>query len=227
MIQDDDDTNDAALTDEPSGRQSADVTATAIHPLEWSGKKPRASVAGTFRPVAVQDNWRTKLQAHRIKFDDKAKAIYLAELERHGRKGDAARAAGVTPETVQRHIAEVDPDFAEAAEIAFQAHRDRIVSKIVHEAVDGVLVTKSRRVKATDGSDDWEEEVHREVRFETALRNRVLGSYAPEFRENSTVNIGSTGNAGGVLLIPMVKTMDEWNAIFASLADKKHGASET
>lgn len=217
--------NEAELTDEPSGRKSADVGSSALHPLEWTGKVPRASVAGSFIPVAVQTNWRKNLQAHRIKFDDRAKAAYLAELERSGRKGFAAAAAGVTPETVMRHIKDVDPDFAEAAEIALQAHRDRVAGKIIHEAVDGVLVTKSRRVKATDGSDDWEEEVHREVRFESGIRASILKAYAPEFRDSQTVNLGS-GSGGGVLVVPVVGSMEDWQKIFGHLAERKHGPAE-
>lgn len=186
--------------------------------MEWEdGRKLRASTTGTFKPVAVQDNWRKKLLDHRIKFDDKAKAIYLAELEQHARKGLAARRAGVTPETVQRHIKDVDPDFGEACEIALEAYNDRIASKIVEEAVEGTLVTKSRQVKADDG-ETFETEVHREVKMETPLRLAVLRKVDPSFRENSTLNVGG-GMAGGVLVVPMVASLDQWMTMFGAPDD--------
>lgn len=203
---------DNELTDEPSGRGSPDLEG-AIHPLEWSGKKPRASTTGTFRPITDQTNWRKKLQNSRTKFDDVAKAKYLAELERTGIKGLAARAAGVAQETVQRHAKDVDPDFAEAVAEALDAYNARVELKITEEAVDGVLVTKSRRIKATDGSDDWEEEIHREVKFETALRSMILKKVNPAYRENSTLNV-NTGGGGGVLVVPMVTSMEQWESLF-------------
>jgi len=197
---------------EPSERGSA-ILDGALNPMEWEGRKPRASTTGTFRPIADQTNWRKHLKENRIKFDDRAKARYLAELERTGIKGAAARAAGVTPETVSRHVREVDPDFGLAVDDALSAYNARIELKITQEAIEGVLVTKSRRVKAPDGSEDWEEEVHREVRFETALRQAILRKVNPDYRENSTLNVQG-GMSGGVVLIPVVKDLDEWMRLF-------------
>lgn len=197
---------------EPSGRGSPSMDG-ALNPMEWTGKKPRASTTGTFAPIADQTDWRKRLKDCRIKFDDKAKARYLAEYERTGIKGAAARAAGVTNETVLRHIKEVDPDFGEAAEEAWRAWASRVELKMSEEAIEGVLVTKSRRVKATDGTDDWEEEVHREVKFETPLRAMIMKRINPEYRENSTLNVNA-GSGGGVLVIPMVSTREEWEALW-------------
>ena len=127
---------------------------SALDPKDWKPKYPgcgderhptlgRASPLGAFAPIADQSDWRKKLKASRIKFDDPAKARYLAELERTGRRGMAAQAAGVCNETVNRHIKDVDPDFAAACTSAEQAFADRICNKIEVEAVEGVLVTLS------------------------------------------------------------------------------------
>lgn len=211
--------NDAEMTDEPSGRGSAALDG-AIHPLEWEGKKPRASSTGAFAPIADQSNWRKRLQDKRIKFDDPAKARYLAELERTGIKGAAAMAAGVTNETVLKHIKDIDPDFAVAAEEAIASYRSRIELKITQEAVDGVLVTKSRRIQSPDGTEDIEEEVHREVKFETPLRAMILKKVNPEYRENSTLNVNA-GSGGGVLVVPVVSSLEQWDQLFSGLMHKK------
>lgn len=214
---------------------------TAIDPKDWEPKNPgcgdqrhptlgRASPLGTFAPIADQSDWRQKLKASRIKFDDPAKARYLAELERTGRRGLAARAAGVCNETVARHIKDVDPDFAESVTEAERRYADRICNKIEMEAVEGVLVTKSRIVKADNG-EDFEEEVHREVKFETALRGRILAKLDPSYRENSTLNLNNTGG-GGVLLIPtlgLAAGFDDWRKLFSppeEAAQTEDGSTE-
>lgn len=210
-------------TEIPSGRESPEFEG-AIDPKEWGGTKPyRASTRGCFAPIAVQTDWRQKMEAAFIKFDDVAKGRWLAEFERSGRKSFAAAAAGVTMETVQRHIKN-DPNFAAMVGEADQKYRDRLCGKIIHEAIEGTLVTKSRLVKSDDG-ETFEEEVHREVKFESGIRDRILRSLDPAFKDAKDVNLTGNLGGGGVLIVPAVANYAEWEALFGPDAPK--AADET
>ena len=94
--------------------------------------KRKSSTTGRGKgAVAEQSNWRVKLHASRIKFDDERKAVYIMERATHGLKGRAADAAGVDLKTVLRHI-DNDPDFADAVCAADQQFADT-VQEVVHK----------------------------------------------------------------------------------------------
>ncbi len=100
------------------------------------------SSTGRVNPVVDQSTWRKKMQTSRIKFDDIQKEVYLSALAEHSRKGDAARAAGVSTMCVKNHV-ENDPDFAEAVEEALNQYRDKFVAKAIGElAYEGVEIKK-------------------------------------------------------------------------------------
>ena len=108
-------------------------------PVNPDGQRP--SSTGDGRGLADQSTWRKKLQASRLKFDDPAKQVYLEQLAQHGRKGDAARAAGVSISTVHGHR-DNDPEFAEAEAEAFNEYRDKFVAHAASLAYDGIEVRK-------------------------------------------------------------------------------------
>lgn len=101
-------------------------------------KRQRPSTTGKRKPKVDQTNWRKRLQQSRIKFDDEQKETFLDELSRHGLKGRAAKAAGVSLQTINNHL-EIDPEFEEAHETALSSYRDILADEVRRRGVDGWL----------------------------------------------------------------------------------------
>ena len=158
---------------------------------------PGKSSTGRRNPEADQANWRRKMQQRRLKFDDRAKEVYLDVLARTGRKGLAAEAAGVAPQTVNNHI-DNDPDFAESVEIAHETYSNHVVSKIEREALEG----HTQPIFDKDGREIGEKRI-----FETQLRLAMLKRFDTAYKERSEVDVN---HGGGVLVAPAEMTPDEW-----------------
>lgn len=159
----------------------------------------RQGLAAKVRPIADQTNWRKKLQASRIKFDDEAKEIFLAAFAEHGRKFDAALAAGVGTLTVSNHCKN-DPDFAQAYDEAKAEYRDKFVAKAIGElAYEGILI--ERKI----GDDVIETKRDYPIRLIELELKRIDST----FRDKQEVSL--TGG-GGVLVVPAAMTPAEWVA---------------
>jgi hypothetical protein len=174
-------------------------------------KKPRATPVGLGSAelvVADQTNWRRNLIASRIKFDDPSKAIYLAAIAEHGRKGDAAKAAGVSLQTVNNHL-ENDPDFLAAFEAARISYRDKVVSHAANLALEGI--PRKRLDKEGNTIEEWREYPVRLVELE-------LKFVEPEYREKQVLDVNA---AGGVLVAPATVTPTEWAAAQAKANAEK------
>jgi hypothetical protein len=159
-----------------------------------------------FAPVQYQDaegNWRVKVVAQREKFDDEAKETFLAEYSQHGRMSDSARAAGVTPPTVRRHM-ENDSDFAEACLAAEHTYRDRLIAHHQDLVFEGTTkVTYDRQ-----GNVVSEEKVYPVRLIELELKKHDEG-----YRDKREVDMKVSG---GVLIAPAdVGSIDDWEAKFA------------
>ncbi len=150
--------------------------------------------------TAVQDNWRTRLQRSRIKFDDDQKAVYLSALSDHGRKGSAAIAAGVCGNTVIAHL-DNDPDFAEGFAEATVAYRDKFVGHGVNLAYEGIEVRKFNK----DGDLI---ELRRD--YPIPLVVMEMKRVEPDYRDKQTIDLNATG--GGVLIAPAGITPEAWIA---------------
>lgn len=151
---------------------------------------------------ADQSNWRKKLQAARLKFDDVAKRRYLDTLAATGHKSCACQAAGTVRSTVDRHL-ENDPDFAEAVEDALLAYHSRFMKHwdmLVHEGVDEPII----------GGKDRDEIVGYKKVYPTNLIAMEAKRVEPTFKERSEVDIKG---GGGVLVVPANTTSDEWQKI--------------
>ena len=161
----------------------------------------RQGLAPRANPVADQTGWRRKLQTSQLKFDDVAKEVFLAVFATHGRKKDAATAAGVGFLTVNNHIKN-DPVFAQAYDEALAEYRDKFVKKAIGElAFEGTPIMKVNQV--TGGT--FEERREHPVR----LLELELKRIDPSFRDKQEVNL--TGG-GGVLVVPAGMTPAEWVA---------------
>ena len=160
---------------------------------------PRRPHDAPVNPVADQTNWRVKLKPGRIKFDDPAKAKFLAAFADHGRKKDAADAAGVTLLTVTNHRKN-DPDFAIAFDEASASYRDKFVKLAIGKlAFEGTPVNRCNPMTG---------EIYEEKReHATPLVVLELRRIDPSYRDKQDLNI--TGHTG-VLVVPGAMTPAEW-----------------
>lgn len=169
------------------------------------------STTGKTNPLVNQANWRTQLQARRIKFDDDQKEIYLTALLEHGQKVLAANTAGVTNQCVLQHL-DNDPDFAEIVDHVLEERGRRIVKKLEEQAMSGY--TQAVFDKNGDYCGDKQ-------MYETRLREMMLKRFDREYTDRKEVtNLGG----GGVLVVPAGQTVEEWTADAAKLRDEMTAA---
>ena len=159
-----------------------------------------------FSPVEYQDadgKWRVKIVSQREKLDDRAKGVFLAEYGDHGRIGHAAQAAGVTAQTVRRHM-EVDPEFAEACLAAEISYRDKLLEhhqNLVFEGTEKVTYDRQGNVVST------------EKIYPIRLIELELKAHDERYRDKREVDMKVSG---GVLIAPAeVASIDDWEAKFA------------
>lgn len=159
-----------------------------------------------FSPVQYQDaegNWRVKIVSQREKLDDRAKGIFLEHYAEHARMGQAAQAAGVTPQTVRRHM-EVDPEFAEACMMAEHNYRDRLIEHHQNLVFEGTTKFTYDR----QGNVVSEEKVYPIRLIELELKKHDEG-----YRDKREVDVKVSG---GVLVAPPdVNSIDDWEARFS------------
>jgi hypothetical protein len=159
-------------------------------------KKPRKSTTGKHNPRVDMATWRRKVQKSRVKLDDDAKEIYLAQLREHGLKGKAAEAAGVALSTVRGHL-DADPDFNEAVNEAIEGYHDRVVDHHQTLLFEGEI---HKRYK--DG--ELVEEKHV---YPIPLIQLELKKVDPTYREKQSIDLN---HAGGVMVAPPDMSVEEW-----------------
>jgi hypothetical protein len=145
------------------------------------------------RKRADQGNWRKKLQASKLKFDDVQKQVYLKHLAQFGRKQHACKAAGVCFETVAKHI-ENDAEFASAREAAMQDYADA-VQQLAYRLMNG---TKKPIIGVDKGTSFI---IGHELVHATNLLAMEMKKTNPAYKERSEVDLNG-GTVGGVLLVP-------------------------
>lgn len=159
-----------------------------------------------FSAVEYQDAdgaWRVKIVSQREKLDDRAKGVFLAEYGEHGRIGHAAAAAGVTAQTVRRHM-EHDPEFAEACVAAEHSYRDRLLEHHQNLVFEGTTkVTYDRQ-----GNVVSEEKI-----YPIRLIELELKAHDERYREKRDIDVKVSG---GVLIAPAeVASIDDWESRFS------------
>jgi hypothetical protein len=161
------------------------------------------SSKGTFFPVADFTNWRIKCKdINNLKLDDVAKERYLVALAETGKRGIAAAAAGVDCSTITKHMS-VDPEFMQAAEVAWDHYREQRVLRIENEAINGFEET----IFSPTG------EKGTRKRYETQLRVMILKAYDPEKYGDKAQQL-DVNFKGGAVVIPLTPTADEWDKQF-------------
>lgn len=165
------------------------------------------STTGKTNPITEQSGWRRQMQNKRIKFDDEQKKIYCEHLAACGLKTVAALKAGVAYATVTAHIKN-DPDFAQAVDEAWAARTADVVIPLEEQALKG------HEERTIHGTGENQVERIRTV-FETPLRVLQLKKYDREGYGDKVAVEHSGSVGGGVLMVPMVLTKEEWIAAYS------------
>lgn len=143
------------------------------------------------------------IKLQKTKFDDDAKARFIEEYRKHARTGDAARAAGVTTLTVNRHISD-DQEFAEACLAAENEYRDRLIKHHQDIVFNGTV----KRTFDKNGNLIAEETVYNTRLIELELKKHDEG-----YRDKREVKMD---HSGGVLIAPaQMESIDDWEDKFS------------
>lgn len=175
-------------------------------------KRPRSLLARGSRPVVVdyQDedgNWRSRIKMERIKFDDKAKGVFLNEYRKWGRMGESAAAAGVSTQCVRYHI-DQDEEFAQALMMAENEYQDKLIAH--HQ--DLVFNGTERNSYDRNG-----QLVSTETIYPIRLIELELKKHDKGYREKQELEVK---HSGGVLIAPAeMKSIDDWESRFGSAKD--------
>lgn len=173
---------------------------------------PRSLLARGSRPVVVEyqdedGNWRSRIKMERIKFDDKAKGVFLNEFRKWGRMGESAAAAGVSTQCVRYHI-EQDEEFAEALMMAENEYQDKLIAH--HQD----LVFNGTERNSYDRNGNL---VSTETIYPIRLIELELKKHDKGYREKQELEVK---HSGGVLVAPAeMKSIDDWESRFGSAKD--------
>lgn len=152
-----------------------------------------------------EGTWRSEIRMRREMFDDLAKDRFLREFMKWGRMGEAARAAGVTPQTVNEHMKK-DHEFAEAMLFAESYYKDKLISHHQNLVFEG----QTKKTYDRNGNLVSEEQI-----FPIRLIELELKKHDPAYRDKQEVAVSHTG---GVLLAPAeMGSIDDWKKRFAEM----------
>lgn len=182
------------------------------------GFKKASPIKAAKREAAAKASasWRDKLRASALKFDDVQKGIYLNVLRKTGERGTAAKAAGVSRETVNRHRNE-DVEFANAWDEAWEDYCDVIHRHAFKVAVDGVD-------EPLLGGKFKDEVVAYKRTFATNILAMEMRRTNAEYKERQEIDVNQKG---GVLIVPAGVDMDEYiKQEMAAAAGKQQPGAE-
>lgn len=143
------------------------------------------------------------LMSEKVKFDDGAKAIFLSQIADHGRLGTAARASGVTVDTIHRHV-KADPKFGALMGEALQVYRDDLVAHHQDLVFNGVV----KKTFDRDGR-----VIAETIEYPIQLIAMELRKHDPDYRDKREV---TNTFRGGVLIAPAeMKSVEDWENRFS------------
>lgn len=141
----------------------------------------------------------------RIKFGDAEKGVFLETFRKWGRMGEAAAAAGVSTQTVRKHIDE-DEDFAEALMMAEEEYREKLIGHHQDLVFNGTIKKSFDR----NGNVVSEETIYPIRLIELELKKHDSG-----YREKQEI---SHQHSGGVLIAPAdMASIDDWEKKFQNM----------
>jgi len=143
----------------------------------------------------------------RIKFDDKAKGVFLDEFRKWGRMGESAAACGVSTGTVRRHM-EDDEDFGVAVMMAEEEYREKLIGHHQDLVFNGTEKHSYDRVGNL---------VSTEVIYPIRLIELELKKHDSGYRDKQEVAVT---HSGGVLVAPAeMSSIDDWEKRFSKAID--------
>lgn len=143
----------------------------------------------------------------RIKFDDRAKEIFLEEYRKWGRMGESAAAAGVTTGTVRDHM-EKDEEFAQAVMVCEEEYREKLIGH--HQD----LVFNGTQKENYDRNGNL---VSKETIYPIRLIELELKKHDAGYRDKQELAVTHTG---GVLIAPAeMPSIDDWEKAFGKAKD--------
>lgn len=173
----------------------------------------RSLVSRGSKPILVEEQdpetgkWRKRIKMSRTKFDETAKGVFLQEYAKWGRMGEAAAAAGVTTQTVRKHM-EDDEDFAEAFLVQEEEYRDKLIGH--HQD----LVFNGTQKKSYDRNGNL---VSEETIYPVRLIELELKKHDAGYRDKQEVAVT---HGGGVLVAPAeTASIEDWEARFGQAKD--------
>lgn len=174
-------------------------------------ERPRSLLARGSKPVVVEEwddeigDWRRRIKMSRIKFGEAEKGIFLETYRKWGRMGEAAAAAGVSTQTVRKHIDE-DEDFAEALLMAEEEYREKLIGHHQDLVFNGTIKKSYDR----NGNLVSEETVYPIRLIELELKKHDQG-----YREKQELAVN---HSGGVLVAPAdMGSIEDWEKKFSSM----------
>jgi hypothetical protein len=175
--------------------------------------RPRSLLTRGSKPVVVEEwdeetgDWRRRIKMSRIKFGDAEKGVFLETYRKWGRMGEAAAAAGVSTQTVRKHIDE-DEDFAEALMIAEEEYREKLIGHHQDLVFNGTIKKSFDR----NGNVVSEETIYPIRLIELELKKHDSG-----YREKQEI---SHQHSGGVLVAPAdMGSIEDWEKKFSNMKD--------
>ncbi len=143
----------------------------------------------------------------RIKFDDKAKGVFLDEYRKWGRIGEAAAKVGITTATVRRHMDD-DEDFA----VAFLECEKEYIEKLIAHHQD--LVFNGTEKVSYDRNGNI---VSKEQIFPIRLIELELKKHDSGYREKQEIAVN---HSGGVMIAPAeMSSIEDWESRFNKAKD--------
>lgn len=154
-----------------------------------------------------------------VKFTDKRRETFLQGVRDLGRVNQAARAAGVSPQTVRNHRDD-DRDFDALVAEALEDYAEKVRSEVYRRAIEGVPTMKFHQglpvmkpVMDEAGNEYVDEdgkplmEIYVERQYSDRLLELEAKRVDPAYRDKSTVDMNVKG---GVLVVPAPMSADEW-----------------
>jgi len=203
------------MTDNPDNYEARDFGRDPADDYDRAfrlAKRPRSLLSRGSRPVVVEyededGNWRRRIKMERIKFDDKAKGVFLDEFRKWGRIGEAASKVGITTATVRRHMEE-DEEFAQAFMEAEGEYQEKLIAHhqdLVFNGTEKVTYDRAGNI------------VSKEQVFPIRLIELELKKHDKGYRDKQEIAVNHTG---GVLVAPAeMKSIEDWESRFAKAKD--------
>lgn len=160
-----------------------------------------------YHTVPYQDEcgaWRAKIESQRKKFDDIKKERFLERYAESNLMGDAAKYAGVTVSTVQRHL-ETDIVFNEAVSEINAYYKDRLKA---HQR--NLVFNGTKKINYNRSGEIISEETIYPIR----LIELELKAYDENYRDKREVDMKVSG--GVMVAPPEVSSISAWEASFSN-----------